>query len=319
MSQATLEARPAGPLLTPATGRRRRTRRWALTPYLFLGPSLLLMIGLMFIPIGTVIYYSVINYAIVNRPGRPQHLVGLFNYRQLFDDPNFVSSIWHTVVFAVASVALHLLLGLAFALLLNSELIGRVGKAIFRTLVIIPWLFTITIVVALWRYLLLDPKGVVNFVLHSVGLPTEGLAWLGQTNTALAAVVFINVWAGYPFFMISLLAGLQGVDGELREAARVDGANAFQRFWFVTRPHLRPIAVSMSILDLIWNLQNFATIFLLTGGGPVNSTNVLANYTYTTAYFNQDYTAGAASAVIILAISLILAVFYAWSRRALNR
>ena len=277
------------------------------------------MVGLMFIPIGTVLYYSVINYAIVNRPGRAQHLVGLANYTQVFSDPNFVASIWHTLLFSVVSVGLHLLLGLGFALLLNSDAVGRATKGVFRTLIILPWLFTITIVVALWRYLLFDPRGVVNFVLHTFGLPTQGLAWLGQTNTAMATVIFVNIWAGYPFFMISMLAGLQGVSGELREASRIDGANYRQQFWHVTRPHLQAIIVSMSILDLIWNLQNFSTIFLLTGGGPVNSTNVLANYTYTTAYFDQDYTAASASAVVILAISLVLAVFYARSRRAANR
>ena len=315
----TVQSRPAGVLPTDTSGKRRLRLRRTLTSYLFLSPALILMIGLMFIPIGTVLYYSVINYAIVNRPGRAQHLVGLANYTQVFSDPNFVASIWHTLLFSAVSVALHLFLGLGFALLLNSDAVGRVTKGVFRTLIILPWLFTITIVVALWRYLLFDPRGVVNFVLHTFGLPTQGLAWLGQTNTAMATVIFVNVWAGYPFFMISMLAGLQGVSGELREASRIDGANYRQQFWHVTRPHLQAIIVSMSILDLIWNLQNFSTVFLLTGGGPVNSTNVLANYTYTTAYFDQDYTAASASAVVILAISLVLAVFYARSRRAANR
>lgn len=316
---ATVQSRPAGLLPSAASRKRRPNLRRTLVSYVFLSPALVLMIGLMFIPIGTVLYYSVINYAIVNRPGRAQHLVGLANYAQVFSDPNFVASIWHTLLFSVASVALHLLLGLGFALLLNSDAVGRATKGVFRTLIILPWLFTITIVVALWRYLLFDPRGVINFLLHTFGLPTQGLAWLGQTNTAMAAVIFVNVWAGYPFFMISLLAGLQGVSGELKEASRIDGANYLQQFWHVTRPHLSTIIVSMSILDLIWNLQNFSTVFLLTGGGPVNSTNVLANYTYTTAYFDQDYTAASAAAVVILAISLVLAVFYARSRRAANR
>lgn len=315
----TVQSRPAGVMPTASSDKRGLRLRRTLTSYLFLSPALILMVGLMFIPIGTVLYYSVINYAIVNRPGRAQHLVGLGNYTQVFSDPNFVASIWHTLLFSVVSVGLHLLLGLGFALLLNSDAVGRATKGVFRTLIILPWLFTITIVVALWRYLLFDPRGVVNFVLHTFGLPTQGLAWLGQTNTAMATVIFVNVWAGYPFFMISMLAGLQGVSGELREAARIDGANYRQQFWHVTRPHLQAIIVSMSILDLIWNLQNFSTIFLLTGGGPVNSTNVLANYTYTTAYFDQDYTAASASAVVILAISLVLAIFYARSRRAANR
>lgn len=316
-SSRPAETPPAG-TTQPHTNRIRHGRR-TLFSYLFLSPSLVLMVGLMFVPIGTVVYYSLINYAIVNRPGRAQHLVGFDNYKLLFQDPDFWSSVWHTFLFTALSVCFHLVLGLGFALLLNSDVIGRVAKGIFRTLIIIPWLFTITIVVALWRYLLLDPNGVINFILHSFGLPTQGLAWLGQTNTALAAIIFVNVWAGYPFFMISMLAGLQGVSGELREAAWVDGANSFQRFWNVTWSHLRPIVVSMCILDSIWNLQNFATIFLLTGGGPVNSTNVLANYTYTTAFFAQDYPGAAAAAVVILLLSLVLAVFYAISRKALNR
>ncbi len=321
MTQVLIPPGPTGPssAVTAVGGNRARNGRRTLISYAFLSPSLLLMIGLMFIPIGTVVYYSLVNYAIVNRPGRAHHLVGLDNYRSLFQDPNFTASIWHTFVFAIVSVAFHMLLGLGFALLLNSDAINRATKGIFRTLIILPWLFTITIVVALWRYLLLDPSGVINYILHTFGLPTQGLAWLGQTNTALAAVIFVNIWAGYPFFMISLLAGLQGVSGELREAARMDGANAFQRFWSVTWPHLRPIAVSMGILDVIWNLQNFATIFLLTGGGPVDSTNVMANYTYTTAYFDQDYPVASAAAVLILVICLVLAVFYALSRRAVSK
>src|ERR1700712_3327387 len=148
----TLQARPAEMLPATASGQRRLRLRRTLTSYLFLSPALILMIGLMFIPIGTVLYYSFVNYAIVNRPGRTPHLVGLANYTQVFSDPNFVASIWHTVLFSVASVALHLLLGLGFALLLNSDAVGRATKGVFRTLIILPWLFTITIVVALWRY-----------------------------------------------------------------------------------------------------------------------------------------------------------------------
>jgi len=272
----------------------------------------------MFIPIGTVVYYSLINAAIVTR-GRSIHFVGLDNYITVLKDRDFTSSIDNTLIFAVISVVFQMLLGLVFALLLNSEAVGRVTRAVFRTIMIIPWLFSITIVVMLWRRLLLDPTGFVNYVLHLVGFDTVGVSWLGKVDTAMAAIIFINVWAGYPFFMISLLAGLQGVPGELREAARVDGANSFQRFWNVTRPHIAPIVMSIAVLDLIWNIQQFALIFLLTGGGPVGSTNVVAVYTYTAAFRAQTYSLASASAVIILLVSLALASVYLITRRRLAR
>jgi multiple sugar transport system permease protein len=306
----------AAPVPRPAT--RRRHGRRILGAYAYLSPALILMIGLMLVPIGTVIYYSLINAAIVTR-GRHIHFVGLDNYLTVLQDPAFTSSIGRTIVFAVVSVFFQMLLGMVFALLLNSESVGRGTRAVFRTMMIIPWLFSITIVVMLWRRLLLDPNGFVNYVLHLVGFPTEGYSWLGSTSTAMATVIFINVWAGYPFFMISLLAGLQGVPTELREAARVDGANAFQRFWNVTRPQIAPILVSMAVLDLIWNIQQFALIFLLTGGGPVGTTNVIAVYTYTSAFRAQTYSLASASAVIILLVSLVLAAVYMVTRRRLAR
>ena len=315
---STKVATPPAVIPRPSPAVRRGRARRSLGAYLFLSPALVLTIGLMFVPIGTVIYYSLINAAIVTR-GRRIHWVGLDNYITVLQDPDFTSSIGHTLAFAVISVIFQMLLGLVFALLLNSEAVSRVTRSVFRTIMIIPWLFSITIVVMLWRRLLLDPNGFVNYVLHLVGFDTVGYSWLGSTGTAMAAIIFINVWAGYPFFMISLLAGLQGVPGELREAARVDGANSYQRFWNVTRPHIAPIVVSMAVLDLIWNIQQFALIFLLTGGGPVGSTNVVAVYTYTSAFRAQTYSLASASAVIILLVSLVLAGFYLFSRRRLAR
>ena len=145
--------------------------------------------------------------------------------------------------------------------------VGWIDQAIFRIVYILPWLFTIAVVAVIWR-LMLDPFGVVNYILTTLGILQTEVNWLADPSTALWALTFINIWSGYPFFMISLLAGLQGISSDLYEAAAVDGANPIQQFFNITIPQLKPVLISMAVLDLIWTSQQFALIWLTTGGGP---------------------------------------------------
>jgi len=161
----------------------------------------------------------------------------------------------------------------------------------------------------LWR-MLLAPNGVVNFLLNT------DIEWLASPQLALGTIIFINIWAGYPFFMVSLLAGLQGIPNELNEAATVDGAGAVQRFWNVTIPQLRPIIVSLVLLDLIWTSQQFALIWMTTGGGPIDVTEVLSTFTYKLAFAKYDFSLAATSAVLVLLMSMVLAVFYVRHQKA---
>ena len=146
----------------------------------------------------------------------------------------------------------------------------------------------------------------------------DSIQWFGDPATALFAVTVMNIWAGYPFFMISLLAGLQGIPADLNEAATVDGANAWQRFWNVTIPQLRPIIISMAILDLFWTTQQFALIWLTTGGGPLGVTEMLSTFTYKLAFGDYDLVEASASAVLVLLFSLVVAVFYVRQQRKAN-
>jgi multiple sugar transport system permease protein len=212
------------------------------------------------------------------------------------------------------STIAHLVLGLAFAMMLNTPLLSGVTKAIFRIVYILPWLFTIAVIAVIWR-LMLDPSGVVNYILTTVGVLQQQVNWLADPNTALWALTFINIWCGYPFFMISLLAGLQGISSDLYEAAAVDGAGAFQKFRNVTIPQLRPVLISMAVLDLIWTTQQFALIWMTTGGGPLNVTEMLSTYTYKQAFSSYEFATASASAVIVLLLTMILAVFYVRQQR----
>jgi multiple sugar transport system permease protein len=187
-----------------------------------------------------------------------------------------------------------------------------VTTAIYRAIYVLPWLFTIAIVAVLWR-MLLNPNGIVNYLLGFLGMgQTE---WLSNPALALGTVTFINIWCGYPFFMVSMLAGLQGISADLYEAARVDGAGAWQRFRAVTLPSLKPIIISMGLLDLIWTSQQFALIWMTTGGGPIDATELVSTFTYKLAFTRYEFGAASTAAVIVLVLSMILAVAYVRHQR----
>jgi multiple sugar transport system permease protein len=233
---------------------------------------------------------------------------GLANYTKVLTDPDFLAALKNTFIFISVSTIAHLVLGLAFALMLNTPLLGSVTKAVFRIIYILPWLFTVAVIAVIWR-LMLDPSGVINYILTAVGGIKE-VNWLSDPRTALWALTFINIWAGFPFFMISILAGLQGISPDLYEAASVDGAGAIQQFRNVTIPQLRPVLISMAVLDLIWTSQQFALIWLTTGGGPLNVTEMLSTYTYKQAFSSYEFATASAAAVVVLLLTMVLAFFY---------
>jgi multiple sugar transport system permease protein len=293
------------------TRRRVRVLR-QLEPYGFLAPVMVLMVVLMVVPIGMVIRYSLLDNVIMS----PRSVgVGLRNYATILKDPVFHTAARNTAVFTGVSVAAHMVLGLGFAMLLNTPLLGRRTKTFFRTIFVMPWLLTVAIIAILWR-LLLDPNGVINYGLEKVGLVDTPIAWLSDLNLALPAVTFINIWAGYPFFMVSLLAGLQGISSDLYEAAAVDGASWLQRFRHVTIPSLKPILISMALLDVIWTSQQFPLIWMTTGGGPLDRTEVLSTYTYKQAFSEYQFAMASASAVLMLVLAMVLAGFYVRHQKA---
>lgn len=275
-------------------------------PYFFIAPTMILLLILMVIPVGLVIKYSFFDNVIVNEF---PIFVGLKNYTTMVKDEYFLTALLNTSMFTIASVVAHLMIGLSFAILLNSSLISNFSKAFFRMIYILPWLFTVAIIAILWR-MLLNPNGVINYVITTINLTDTPIEWLSNEKTALFSVIFINIWAGYPFYMTSILAGLQGISKDLYEAATVDGASGIQQFRNVTLPQLRPIIISMSILDLIWTSQQFALIWMTTGGGPITATEMLGTYTYKLAFSQYQFSLAATSAVILLILSMLLAFFY---------
>lgn len=289
-------------------GREQRKRK--LLPYGYLSPTLLLLAALTVVPIVTVFLYSLFDNVIVNP--NPPEFVGLENYVKALSHRKFRAALSNTIYFATASVVAHFVIGLSFALLLNSRLLGANVKALFRVVYILPWVFTASIIAILWR-LLLNPHGVVNFVLLEIGLIPELMEWLSDRDLAIHAVTFINIWSGYPFYLVSFLAGLQGIPDDLYEAGRVDGANSWQLFRFITLPQLRPIIISLALLDFIWTLHQFTLVWMTTGGG--SNSEVLSTYTYKAAFSSYEFSEASTLAMVILAMCTFFGIFYVRSQR----
>lgn len=282
-----------------------------LTPLLYMSPTVIMLIILMLVPIALVVWYSLQDNVITN----PDPVfVGLANYKMILQDEVFRRSLVNTAIFVVGSVVAHLTLGLAFAMLLNTTLLPKGIVAIFRAIFVLPWLLTGAIVAVLWR-LILHPHGIFNYILQNVGLVDAAKEWLSDPQLALLSVTLIQIWRGYPFFMISLLAGLQGISPDLYEAASIDGAGGIRKFWSITIPQLKPIIISMALLDLIWTSHEFTIIWMTTGGGPLARTEMLSTYTYKFAFEQYLFSSSAAAAVLTLLVSAILAYAYVRHQR----
>ncbi|MCA9889355.1 MAG: sugar ABC transporter permease [Anaerolineae bacterium] len=281
-------------------------------PFAYLSPTLFLIAVLSFIPIATVFYYSLMDNVIITRTDPT--FVGLSNYIEILSDDKFLQALRNTLFLAIVSVIGHFLLGLSFAMLLNAKTLNPITKAIFRVIYILPWVFTASIIAILWR-LLLNPNGAVNYLMSISGLADSPTEWLSSRDLALNTVTFINIWAGYPFYMVSFLAGLQGIPNDLYEAGKVDGASGVQLFRFVTLPQLKPIIISLGMLDFIWTTHQFTLIWMTTGGGPIRATEMLSTFTYKLAFSSNEFSLASTTAMVILALSLFVAIFYVRNQR----
>jgi multiple sugar transport system permease protein len=240
-----------------------------------------LVVGLIAYPFARALWLSLTDKLV----GYPERFVGLRNYLYLLHDDNFRQVVRNSLVFTVSSVALKILTGLAMALVLSS--IWR-WRNVFRGLFLLPWITSTVIVALTWRWMFdsFPGRGFFNSVLIDAGLLTRPLAFMATGEGAMLAVVVANWWRGFPFFGVSYLAGMQTIPLELYEAAAVDGANPWRRFWHITLPGLKHIIVVTVLLSFIWTINDFNIIYVMTRGGPGTATQVFATYSYEIA-FNQ--------------------------------
>jgi multiple sugar transport system permease protein len=236
----------------------------------FVTPALLLILLLVAYPFAIALYFSLSDAFI----GRPSHFIGLRNFVSLWESDAFRQTFQNAFVFTGASVALKLVLGIALALLLDQQLWF---KRLIRGAVLLPWVIPTALSTLGWWWMFDSLYSVVNWTGIALGvLDPPGPNWLGQKYYAMSAVITVNVWRGLPFFAITILAGLVSIPRELYEAAEADGAGPVARFWHVTLPLLKPVLAIVVLFSTIFTFSDFNIVYVLTHGGPINSTHLFA-------------------------------------------
>jgi multiple sugar transport system permease protein len=278
------------------------TRRGVATPYLLLAPALGAATLIVLMPVAETVWLS-LHQAILYQP-RVRPFVGLRNYAHALADPQFWQSLWHSLIWVVAAVGLQFALGLGAALLLNRKFPWR-GLA--RALVVVPWALPSVIIGLVWTWMLDFNLGIVNLIAVHLGILHSAIPFLAQPSTALACIILALIWQGFPFFTVTLLAGLQAIPAELYEAAGLDGAGGWGAFRNVTWPGLAPVIATALLLRMIWVANSLDLILVMTGGGPGTATETLPLYAFLTAWSGMDYGHGSALAVILTLILLSVA------------
>ncbi len=240
-------------------------------------------------------------------PWRGQPFIGMGHFLEIASDVRFRAAMLHTAVFTVGSVVPELVLGMAFALVLNRTFRGR---AAVRALVIVPWALPTVVAALLWRFMFDGDAGIANVVLVRAGMIEQPLAWFVDATAAWVPVILADVWKATPFVALLLLAGLQSIDPALYEAARIDGAGPWRRFVHVTLPALAPAILVALIFRSLDAFRVFDLIYVLTAGGPGTATEPVALYTFAALLQNLRFGYGSALSVVVFAVSLGLAATY---------
>jgi len=286
---------------TAAIPRKRKRVRFSLA-YWFIAPAVILIMLLAVYPTFRVIYLSLMDYS---RRTQEVSFVGLQNFIDLLGAPLFLRIFKQTIMFSLFSSLGHILLGLLLALAMNADLNRKLVSAC-RAMILLPWALSPIVVAILTQLLTYPPTSPVTKILRAFGSMAE-FAPLASSKTALWTLTAINVWQFTPFFMLMILAGLQTMDPEQHEAAKVDGASGFQRLRFITLPHIRSVLLTLSLFDLVTTTAYFDLIWVTTQGGPVRSSEVLATYIYRAGFLTLDWNRAATAGMILLLLCITLA------------
>jgi multiple sugar transport system permease protein len=290
----------------PTTLKASRTAQIRRASLLFVAPAALFFLVLIAYPLFRVLWYS-LHYVNLVNPTQTG-FAGIDNYTTVLTDEDFWPSLWHSLVWTTVSVAGEYVLGLASAVALAQPVRGR---AIFRGIIIIPWVIPIVVAGLNWTWMLTPDYGVLNLWAVKLGLLKAPVYWLGSLNTVLLTVAFVNIWRSFPFYTVSLLAAMQAIPHEIQEAAAVDGAGTLRRFLVITMPHLKVVSYTLIFIHIIWTAINFDFIYVMTEGGPLNASETLPVMIYRYAMQNFDVGAACALATMMMGFMVMsFAVYY---------
>ncbi|MEQ8307967.1 MAG: sugar ABC transporter permease [Hoeflea sp.] len=279
-------------------------RHYATLGMMLIAPTVLVFCAVIVYPLVSAIYLSLFD---IYTPTLQGEWVGLDNYRELLGKGEFWASLRTNVIWTVGTLSLQILFGIAMALVLHQNIWFR---SLARSLILFPYFISTVVAVLVWRWLFNDLYGILNHLMMAAGLIDMPVDYLGSMPNAMISVILVGAWKYFPFVVIAVLARLQTIPDALYEAARIDGAGPVARFFDITLPQLRDVLVVIIMLRAIWDFKEFDLIFLLTGGGPVTSTQTLPLLVYKEAFALNHMGMAAAYAVAMMAVMLVFMIVY---------
>ncbi len=274
---------------------------------LFVLPAFIYMLVFVGYPIIRNIILSFQDVTAGNLVRGDKHFVLFENYMELFQDAVFTQSLTNTLIYTLLCLVFQFVIGFALALFFSRNF--TLAKPV-RGILLVPWMIPITVTALIFKLLFATDIGVLNYILKSLHFISENIEWLTTPKTAMFALICANVWIGIPFNMILISTGLTTIPKELYESASIDGAGKFQSFWKITLPLLRSTIESVLVLGFIYTFKVYDLVYVMTSGGPVNSTHMLSTYSYKLSFEMFKYSKGSAVANVLLVILLIVGAFY---------
>lgn len=266
-------------------------------------PAVIILVALIAYPFFVAIGLSLTDRTIARAD--TGSFIGLANYAKLLQDSIFQKTTINTLNYAVVSVFFKLVLGMILALVLDQV---KLFKNVFRGAILLPWIIPTSLSALGWLWMFDSQFSVINRIMQDLGIMDQRIIWLGKPTTAMLSIQIVNIWRGIPFFAISLLAGLQAIPEDLYEASKIDGASAWQQFWSVTVPSLMPITLVVTLFSIVQTMADFQIVYVLTRGGPLNSTHLFATLTHQTAILGGKLGEGAAVSLFMFPILVVCAV-----------
>ena len=267
--------------------------------YLFVSPAVVILSIVILAPIAIAIITSFYDYTLINRT--LDSFIGLRNYFEAVSNEKFIHSAIVTIVFVILVVLFEFIIGFLIAILLNQ--VERF-RNIYYFILLIPLLINPIVVGLIWRMFLHPQLGILNYLISLIGI--DPVNWLGDPQNAFITIIFVDIWHQVSFMIILLLAGLASIPEEPYEAARVDGANAFQQFRDITLPYMRPVIIITLLIRLIFALKTYDLIYIMTKGGPGDATDLISYYIYRSAFIGLDLGQAASMSVILLLIVCVI-------------
>lgn len=277
-----------------------------IAPYLFLFPSLLLLVSFVYAPAVENMIYSLFSWSSVRTDSQ---FVGLQNYRALLDNPVFWRALFNNILYAIVSIVFQVFFALVLAAVLMGGVIGPVMRNFFRTAIFLPSILPVTVVGLLWQLIYQPTIGLIDQVLFATGLQGLSHVWLGEETTAMMSVIMVSQWQYTGYMMMLFMVAIQAIPKDLYEALRMEGANRIQQFFYITVPGVRESTLILTVITIFGAFKVFDIVWVMTAGGPNNASEVLGTHMYRSAFRNDVSGYAAAIATVIFLITLAVGIF----------